>query len=158
MTFNQIPNTNCTYEDFIGRYTSFLLKDLKEICPEIEVNEKMLLSDMFDHIYQKQGNGFIFILDEWDYIFNNNLFSENDRKAFLEFLRDLLKDKPYIELAYMTGVLPIAKYSSGSALNMFLKFSVMNDHMYDKYFGFTNEEVESLCQKQDKVSMANLKE
>ena len=58
----------------------------------------------------------------------------------------------------MTGVLPIAKYSSGSALNMFLKFSVMNDHMYDKYFGFTNEEVESLCQKQDKVSMANLKE
>ena len=82
MTFNQIPNTNCTYEDFIGRYTSFLLKDLKEICPEIEVNEKMLLSDMFDHIYQKQANDFIFILDEWDYIFNNNLFSENDRKAF----------------------------------------------------------------------------
>ena len=157
MTFNQIPNTNCTYEDFIGRYTSFLLKDLKEICPEIEVNEKMLLSDMFDHVYKEQGNGFIFILDEWDYIFNNNLFSENDRKAFLEFLRDLLKDKPYVELAYMTGVLPIAKYSSGSALNMFKEYNMLNDSKYDKYFGFTLSEVENLCKKQNKITFEELK-
>ena len=157
MTFNQIPNTNCAYDDFIGRYTYFLLKDLKEICPEMEVNEKMLLSDMFDHIYQKQGNGFIFILDEWDYIFNNNLFSENDRKAFLEFLRDLLKDKPYVELAYMTGVLPIAKYSSGSALNMFKEYNMLNDSKYDKYFGFTLAEVENLCKKQSKITFEELK-
>ena len=157
MTFNQIPNINCTYEDFIGRYTSFLLKDLKEICPEIEVNEKMLLSDMFDHVYKEQGNGFVFILDEWDYIFNNNLFSENDRKAFLEFLRDLLKDKPYVELAYMTGVLPIAKYSSGSALNMFKEYNMLNDSKYDKYFGFTLSEVENLCKKQNKITFEELK-
>lgn len=58
----------------------------------------------------------------------------------------------------MTGVLPIAKYSSGSALNMFLEFNIMNDHMYDEYFGFTNEEVESLYKKQNKVSMDSLKE
>ena len=58
----------------------------------------------------------------------------------------------------MTGVLPIAKYSSGSALNMFLEFNIMNDYMYDKYFGFTNEEVERLCHKQDKISMDSLKE
>ena len=158
MTLNQIPNTSCTYEEFIERYTSFLLKDLEKFCPEIEINEKMLLSDVFEQIYQKRGNGFIFIIDEWDYIFNNNLFSEDDRKAFLEFLKDLLKDRPYVELAYMTGVLPIAKYSSGSALNMFLEFNIMNDHMYDEYFGFTNEEVEGLHKKQNKVSMDSLKE
>lgn len=37
---------------------------------------------MFNKTYQKQGNGFIFILDEWDYIFNNNLFSDDDKKFF----------------------------------------------------------------------------
>ena len=157
MTFNQLPSANCTYEDFIGRYTSFLVKDLKEICPEIEVNEKMLLSDMFDYVYQKQGDSFIFILDEWDYIFNNSLFSESDRKAFLEFLRDLLKDKPYVELAYMTGVLPIAKYSSGSALNMFKEYNMLNDSKYDKYFGFTIAEVENLSKKQNKITFDELK-
>ena len=37
MTLNQIPNTSCTYEEFIERYTSFLLKDLEKFCPEIEM-------------------------------------------------------------------------------------------------------------------------
>ena len=100
------------------------------------------MSDVFTQIHQKYNQNFIFIIDEWDYIFNNDLFTEEDRKEFLRFLEDLLKDKPYVELAYMTGVLPIAKYSSGSALNMFLEFNMINDYMYDKYFGFTNEEVE----------------
>ena len=58
----------------------------------------------------------------------------------------------------MTGVLPIAKYSAGSALNMFLEFNIMNDYVYDKYFGFTNEEVKNLCSKQEKISMNELKE
>ncbi len=47
----------------------------------------------------------------------------------------------------MTGVLPIAKYSSGSALNMFKEYNMLNDSKYDKYFGFTLAEVENLCKK-----------
>ena len=61
-------------------------------------------------IHEELNQKFIFILDEWDFIFNNNLFSEQERERFLQFRKDLLKDRPYIELAYMTGVLPIAKY------------------------------------------------
>ena len=158
ITFNELPNPNCSYDEFIGRYTNLLIEDLKDLYPKLEINDKMLLSDIFTQVYEKTGEGFIFIIDEWDYIFNNSLFSENDRKSFLEFLRDLLKDKAYVELAYMTGVLPIAKYSSGSALNMFLEFNIMNDHIYDEYFGFTNEEVEKLCKKQNKIAMSELKE
>ena len=52
-----------------------------------------------------------------------------------------LKDQPYVDLAYMTGVLPIAKYSSGSELNMFDEYNFMNDSRYDIYFGFSEEEV-----------------
>lgn len=101
---------------------------------------------------------FIFIIDEWDYIFNNKLFSEDDRKHFLDFLRDLLKDRPYVELVYMTGVLPIAKYSSGSTLNMFDEYTFLNDTTFHNYFGFTHSEVAFLCQKQKSVSMDELRE
>ncbi|MGL5151293.1 MAG: AAA family ATPase, partial [Clostridium sp.] len=99
---------------------------------------------------------FIFILDEWDYIFTNNLFEEN-QNDYLEFLRQLLKDQPYVSLAYMTGVLPIKKYSSGSALNMFDEFTMLNDMIYGEYFGFTESEVKTLQSKQTKISLDDIK-
>lgn len=113
---------------------------------------------MLKQASDETGQGFVFIIDEWDYIFNNNLFSENDRKNFLTFIEDLLKDRPYVELAYMTGILPIAKYFLGSTANMFDEYTFINDDTYDKYFGFTSSEVEKLCSKNNKISISELKE
>ena len=155
MTLNSNISELKTYEEYVKFYKTRLVHDLTEAYPNID--NRGTISEILERASKESGQGFIFIIDEWDYIFNNNLFSEGERKEFLEFLRDLLKDKPYVELAYMTGVLPIAKYSAGSALNMFLEFSIMNDYVYDKYFGFTNSEVENLCKKQDKISMNDLK-
>ena len=93
---------------------------------------------------------FIFIFDEWDYIFNNNMFVEN-QNDFLEFLRNLLKDQPYVSLCYMTGVLPIKKYSSGSALNMFDEYTFLKDRSFGEYFGFTEYETLELCNKNGKL-------
>ena len=143
ITFSKPIFDFTNYIEYISGFKKQLLSDLKEKF-DIKFDENNKLGKIFEDLYNKIDEGFVFIIDEWDYIFNNNLFSEEDRKEFLRFLEDLLKDKPYVELAYMTGVLPIAKYSSGSALNMFLEFNIMNDYMYDKYFGFTNEEVEKL--------------
>lgn len=56
----------------------------------------------------------------------------------------------------MTGVLPIAKYTSSSALNMFDEYNCMNDTVFDAYFGFTEEEVRRLCKKQGTVSYEEL--
>lgn len=92
---------------------------------------------------------FIFILDEWDSVFQFPFMREKDKQSYLDFLRNLLKDQPYVELVYMTGVLPIAKYSSGSALNMFREYSIMNDVRYSKFYGFTSEEVDFLCKEFD---------
>lgn len=103
------------------------------------------------------GEKFIFIIDEWDYIFSHDLFKEN-QKDFLEFIRNLLKDKPYVALAYMTGVLPIKKYSEGSALNMFKEYTMLNDHVYSDFFGFTEEEVKSLCKKNNQMSFEKITE
>ncbi|WP_330606880.1 AAA family ATPase [Blautia lenta] len=98
---------------------------------------------------------FIFIFDEWDYIFNSNLFKE-DQNEFLSFLMKFLKDQPYVSICYMTGVLPIKKYSSGSALNMFDEYTFLKDRIYDEYFGFTEEEVLELYNKNKRMDFKEL--
>ena len=156
ITFNSNASESKTYKEYIDFYKERLLRDIIELYPNINTDDP--ISEILKNIFEKTGVGFIFIIDEWDYIFNNNLFSKDDKKQFLEFLRDLLKDKSYVELAYMTGVLPIAKYYSGSAINMFKEYNIINDVKYDKYFGFTLEETESLCKKQDKIAFNELKD
>ncbi|MGL5084679.1 MAG: AAA family ATPase, partial [Clostridium sp.] len=111
--------------------------------------------DSLSRILEKSKEKFIFIFDEWDYIFTNNLFEEN-QNDYLEFLRQLLKDQPYVALAYMTGVLPIKRYSSGSALNMFDEFTFLKDRKFGEYFGFTEKEVIKLCEKNGELGFDEL--
>lgn len=146
------------FSEYMKGFVPRLILELREKFPNILINSEDFIGTILSDIYIQTEEKFIFILDEWDYIFNNNLFELADREEFLQFLKKLLKDKPYVELAYMTGVLPIAKYSSGSALNMFDEYTFLNDDCYDKYFGFTSQEVENLQKKQDKITMEELQE
>ena len=66
---------------------------------------------------------------------------------YLNFLRDWLKDKSYIALAYMTGILPIKKYGEHSALNMFTEYSMIAPMQMARFTGFTDEEVRELCER-----------
>lgn len=59
----------------------------------------------------------------------------------------MLKGQSYVELAYMTGVLPIAKYSDGSELNMFLEYNMATRVRFSEYFGFSDEEVDMLYRR-----------
>ncbi|WP_195517340.1 AAA family ATPase [Paraclostridium bifermentans] len=152
ISFNKIPDEYKTYQDYINFIRTGLIEDLKIMYPHIEFKDYYNLSDMLYSTKEK----FIFILDEWDYIFSNKLFLEN-QNDFLEFLRQLLKDQPYVALCYMTGVLPIKKYSSGSALNMFDEFTMINDMIYGDYFGFTEEEVVEICNKQSAISFDDIR-
>lgn len=79
-------------------------------------------------------DSFIFVLDEWDAILYKDFMSDNDKKEYLEFLQGLLKDQIYVELAYMTGILPIAKCDRRSELNMFEEYDYMNDDLFAEYF------------------------
>ena len=90
MTLNQISSPNCTYKEFISGYADDLINDLQEIFPNVQIKNTNPIYKILTQVYNQIGQGFIFIIDEWDYIFNNNLFSEGERKEFLEFLRDLL--------------------------------------------------------------------
>ncbi len=151
VSFNEIPDNMKCYEDYINNIINELKKELINTFDIKNVDK----NDSLKRIFEKSKEKFIFIFDEWDYIFNNNLFVE-DQNNFLEFLRNLLKDQPYVALCYMTGVLPIKKYSSGSALNMFDEFTFLKDRTFDEYFGFTEDEVVKLCDKSGKMDFKEL--
>ena len=100
-------------------------------------------------IFVETGRQFIFLIDEWDCVMRERQESEAMQKQYLDFLRDLLKDQPYVALAYVTGILPVKKYGQHSALNMFWEYSMTNQKMLEKYTGFTEEEVKALCERYD---------
>lgn len=152
ISFNDIPENMKCYDDYIGNIKKYLKEDLLEL-----YSDKLKDTDDLFKMFEKIQEQFIFIIDEWDYIFSHNLFEEN-QKDFLEFLRTLLKDKEYVALCYMTGVLPIKKYSTGSALNMFDEYTFLKDRLYAKYFGFTEEEVINLCKKNKQIKYKELEE
>lgn len=59
--------------------------------------------------------------------------SEEMQRVYLNFLRDLIKDQPYVALAYMTGILPVKKYGEHSALNMFTEYSMTDQDVFEEY-------------------------
>ncbi|MDE7479109.1 MAG: ATP-binding protein, partial [Lachnospiraceae bacterium] len=82
---------------------------------------------------------------EWDCVIRERQESEMMQKQYLDFLRDLLKDQPYVALAYATGILPVKKYGLHSALNMFTEYSMTDQDIFEEYTGFTETEVKELC-------------
>ena len=98
-------------------------------------------------VYNKSKCPFVIIIDEWDCVFREYKTDHEAQERYLDFLRNLMKDKGYIHLAYMTGILPVKKYGTRSALNMFDEFSMIDPGPLASYVGFTEGEVEVLCQK-----------
>lgn len=151
--FSRMPDICCSYQDYISNILSELRNDLIEAYPALRQKEYTMISRML----LDSGQSFIFILDEWDSVFHEEFMGEKEKNSYLKFLKGLLKDQPYVELAYMTGVLPVAKYSSGSELNMFREYNFMNDHIYEAYFGLREAEVKALCKTHTSVSYQELK-
>lgn len=148
IAFNEIPDGCKTYTQYIARIKQRILNDLQKAFPEADIDSDTAVWDAFNNIYEwEEDVQFIFVLDEWDYIFHRKYVTEDDKVAYVEFLSSLLKDQPYVELAYMTGILPIAKYSSGSELNMFCEYTMVSEEKYSEYFGFTESEVDKIFAK-----------
>ena len=151
--FSRMPDNCKSFQNYISDILKGIKDDLSETYPELQKKEYSSLSKMFT----AANDSFIFILDEWDSIFSKDFTKDADKSSFFEFLKGLLKDQPYVELAYMTGVLPIAKYSSGSELNMFDEFHFINDNIFDLYFGFHEDEVQQLCKLHPTISYEEMK-
>lgn len=144
---NEVPQNCHSYKDYIERIGMYLIRDLKKTYPGCEISGKQAVWDILNELWESEDAKFIFVLDEWDFIFHQDFVTEGDKKAYMRFLSNLLKDKAYVQLAYMTGILPIAKYSSGSELNMFAEFTMAKTPAFSEYFGFTESEVDVLYEK-----------
>lgn len=148
ISFNDFPRDCRSYEQYIRRIENILAKDLAREFPDVNFEPKDALWDMFMTLYMEHPEvSFLFVLDEWDFIFHQEFVTEEDKRAYLIFLRSLLKDRPYVKLAYMTGILPIAKYSSGSELNMFVEYTMARSRLFSEYFGFSDAEVDMLYER-----------
>jgi hypothetical protein len=131
----------------IGLMKDLLLQDFKEHYPDIAVDGTYSLPIILEKYYNVTKTPFVFVIDEWDCIFREFQKKEAMQRAYLDFLRDMLKDRKYVALAYMTGILPIRKYGTHSALNIFTEYSMTNQHQLARFAGFTQEEVSALCSK-----------
>lgn len=119
--------------ELLGEYPDFNYYDRKD------------LPDVCATVYQRTRIPFVIVIDEWDCVFREYRERGQEQEEYLDFLRDFLKDKAYIHLVYMTGILPIKKYGTHSALNMFTEYSMMDAGALAGYVGFTEQEVKSLC-------------
>lgn len=144
MDLSRMPRGCDHYGQYIKRIQDDINRDLAEAYPEISIDITDAVWDVLGTIFEKTGDKFIFIIDEWDAIFHKAFIREGDKQDFLGFLRNLLKGQGYVALTYMTGVLPIAKYTSGSELNMFLEYDMATKKKFSEYFGFLDEEVDRL--------------
>lgn len=145
--FSKMPRNCDSYTQYIERIEALLIEDVKEAFPQVKINEADAVGDTLESVFVQCGEKFIFVLDEWDFIFHRDFINEIDKEKYVAFLSNLLKDRPYVVLSYMTGILPIAKYSSGSELNMFAEFTMVNSPMFGEYFGFTDDEVDDLYRR-----------
>ena len=158
ISFNDVAGECESYTQYIKRIEKKLIKDLKRAYPEVLFEEEESVVDILADIYaENESAKFIFILDEWDYIFHQDFATDQDKKRYLTFLRSLLKDRPYVQFAYMTGILPIAKYSSGSELNMFAEYTMAAEERFSEYFGFTESEVDELFKRYEQKNKDSLK-
>ncbi|MDR0928096.1 MAG: ATP-binding protein [Oscillospiraceae bacterium] len=122
-----------------------VLVELKAAYPEVDLTSVTILALALRRIYAFTGRPFVIIIDEWDCVFREHRDDAASQNKYLDFLRAWLKDQAYVGLVYMTGILPIKKYGTHSALNMFDEYSMVSPGEFAEFFGFTQSEVKALC-------------
>ena len=125
----------------------------KEVCdtyPEMTFEESYDLMDCLMRIAMATNDRFFFIIDEWDAICREFEPGTEAMESYLNWLRRLFKSVNAMDVfagAYMTGILPVKKYKTQSAMNNFIEYSMVTPRNMARYFGFTKDEVKLLASK-----------
>ena len=142
---------NCEkVEDIVPFITKSILSELRELYPEILPLEVTFLPDALSRVRDKTGQKFVIIIDEWDVLIRDEAANGQVQDEYINFLRGLFKGTEptrYVQLAYLTGILPIKKLKTQSALNNFKQYSMLSPGALAPYIGFTEDEVKVLCSR-----------
>lgn len=134
-------------KDMVELLEKAVKRDLKNEYPELDLTDDYSSDEMMLNVFRKTGVPFVFIIDEWDCIFRIYKNDSNGQNRYLNYLRTMLKDQPYVALNYATGIFPVKKYGEHSALNMYREYSMANQKRFAEFTGFTSDDVAMLCDK-----------
>ena len=146
-------------KEIVKRIQDGIMNDVLEAFPDVKVKERDDLMDILYRISERTGERFVMIIDEWDAILREMGTDESITTAYVDLLRRLFKGSGsniVFAGAYLTGILPIKKYNTESALNNFNEYSMIDPACLASCYGFTEEEVQTLAQRHH-ASMENLK-
>ena len=138
--------------DLVSLIQHEIMDDVLKIFPNIEVNDKDDLMSVLFRISESTGERFVVIIDEWDAILREMGTNDNIVTAYVDLLRRLFKGSNsniVFAGAYLTGILPIKRYNTESALNNFREYTMVRPGKMFSALGFTHEEVKMLCEKHD---------
>lgn len=139
-------------DSIIGFIQNEVVKELRDEYPEYVSEDETLIAGALSKINEATKQQFIIIIDEWDCLFREDKDNNVLQEDYISFLRSLFKGRPadeFVKLAYITGILPIKKYGTQSALNNFRELTMIAPGGIAKYIGFTEQEVKDLCKKHD---------
>ena len=150
-------------KNIVRTIQEIIIADLKKAFPDVKYDDNSDLMDVLSSIHQTTGEKFFFIIDEWDAICREfpgrqKLKGDPDTVTptildeYVMLLRRLFKTQDSDEVfagAYLTGILPIKKYNTESALNNFREYSMITPGRLASSLGFTHDEVVTLCKKFD---------
>ena len=139
-------------DDIVEEVDEALLTDVSKVYTDVAVAPKDDLMDYLLRVYETTGEQFVFIIDEWDAICREFSPGTKAMDAYVDWLRRIFKSQDAMRVfafAYMTGILPIKKYKTESALNNFQEYSMVSPRNMASYFGFTKDEVRALAEKHD---------
>ena len=137
-------------ENVVSYITEKTILELRNYYPEILPDSIKSLPEALSCINTATGQKFVVIIDEWDVLIRDASTDLVVQEEYSNFLRGMFKGSEptkYIQLAYLTGILPIKKIKTQSALNNFAEFTMTDARIFSRYIGFTEEEVRMLCEK-----------
>jgi len=144
--------------DVIAYIHREVIKELRNEYPELVADGAISLPVVLADINAKTKKQFVFIIDEWDCLFREDKGNAVLQEDYVDFLRSLFKGSgpdAFVKLAYITGILPIKKYDTESALNNFLELTMIAPDGIAPYVGFTEGEVRMLCE-QNRIPFAKM--
>ena len=145
--------------DFVSRYKNdnivekidaALIADVSNAYPDVPVKQDDCLMDYLLRVSIEKGEQFVFIIDEWDAICREFASGTKAMDSYVSWLRHMFKSQQATRVfacAYLTGILPIKKYKTESALNNFIEYSMVTPRSMASFFGFTKDEVRNLAEK-----------
>ena len=136
-------------QDTVTYLQQEVIQELSEAFPNVTAQKHSLPLALSD-ICQAVSRKCIIIIDEWDALFREAKENEPVQKEYIKLLRSLFKSSQtdlIVEAAYLTGILPLKKYGTQSALTDFQEYTMIQPKKMAKYMGFTQEEVQKLCDR-----------